>query len=56
MPEMLVMKGAAGVYEWQLSNPQTWGGVAAIITFLFARSMILTIVFGMVVFSAVRTW
>jgi branched-subunit amino acid transport protein len=56
MPEMLVMKEAAGVYEWQMSNPQTWGGVAAIITFFFARSMILTIVFGMMVFSAVRVF
>jgi branched-subunit amino acid transport protein len=56
MPEMLVIKGAAGVYEWQMGNPQTWGGVAAIITFIFARSMILTIVLGMIVYSAVRVF
>jgi branched-subunit amino acid transport protein len=56
MPEVLVVKSAAGLYEWQMTNPQTWGGVAAIITFMFARSMILTIVFGMLVYSAVRIW
>jgi branched-subunit amino acid transport protein len=56
IPELLVVKSAVGAYEWQWSNPQTWGGIAAIVTFLVARSMVLTIVLGMIVYSLARVY
>lgn len=54
MPEILLMKSALGTHQWEIANPHTWGGLAAVITFVMARSMVLTILIGMVVFTLVR--
>lgn len=38
------------------SNPRLWGGVAALLVYLWRRSMLLTIVVGMLVFTILRIW
>jgi branched-subunit amino acid transport protein len=53
IPEMLVIKTESGVYAWSFLNPKLWGGIVAILCFVFSRSMMLTIAMGMGVFLLV---
>ena len=39
---------------FDIANPSLWGGLSALGVFLLSRSMVLTIVAGMLVFTAVR--
>jgi branched-subunit amino acid transport protein len=54
VPEILVAKGNDGGFVFSLSNPQLWGGLAATVGMVWSRSMLVTLLVGMVVFSAVR--
>ena len=56
IPEMLVLQIPGGGYTWTLFNPKLWGGVAAIICFVYSRSMMLTISVGMAVFLSVANY
>lgn len=47
---------ADGVFALPWSNPRLVGGLAAVIIFVFSRSMIATVSGGMVVFWLTRTW
>ena len=39
---------------FDIANPSLWGGLSALGVLLLSRSMVLTIVAGMLVFTAVR--
>jgi branched-subunit amino acid transport protein len=53
VPEIFLLKtGSAAAFDWK--NPHLWGGLAAISSFLLTRSMVLTIVLGMVGFTCAR--
>ena len=51
-PDMLV--DAQGAAQLTLANPKLLAGLAALAFFLWRRSMILTILFGMAVFTLLR--
>lgn len=43
-----------GTTELGLNNPQLWGGIASILGFLATKSMVLTIILGMIVYTGAR--
>ena len=43
-----------GSMELEFNNPQLWGGIASIVGFLATKSMVLTIVLGMIVYTGAR--
>ena len=51
-PDMLV--DAKGAAQLTLANPKLLAGLAALAFYLWRRSMILTILFGMLVFTLLR--
>ncbi len=51
-PDLLL--GGAGELQLAYSNPKLLAGVAAILFYLLRRNMLQTIVFGMLVFTALR--
>jgi branched-subunit amino acid transport protein len=53
VPEIFLLKsGVVATFEWK--NPHLWGGLVAISSFLLTRSMVLTIILGMVGFTCAR--
>jgi len=53
VPEIFLLKtSSVATFDWE--NPHLWGGLAAISSFLLTRSMVLTIVLGMVGFTCAR--
>ncbi len=55
LPEVLFIKDASSqLFELHLFSPQLFGVVAAGIGFLATKSMLATIFFGMLVFTAAR--
>jgi branched-subunit amino acid transport protein len=54
LPEVIFTKNTAHFYEFNLWSPRLFGGIAAVIGFLFTRSMLATIFFGMTIFTAAR--
>jgi|688.fasta_scaffold1420986_1 branched-subunit amino acid transport protein len=53
IPEFVLVPTPGGGYAWTLFNPKLWGGIVAILCFVFSRSMMLTIAMGMGVFLLV---
>lgn len=53
-PEILMVQAKTGHFFFSLSNPQLWGGLAATIAMVLSRSMLVTLLVGMVVFTVVR--
>ncbi len=51
-PDLLL--GSAGQLQLGASNPKLLAGVAAVLFYLVRRNMLLTIVFGMLVFTCLR--
>ncbi len=51
VPEIFFPPGST---EIELNNPQLWGGIASILGFLATKSMVLTIILGMVVYTGAR--
>ena len=51
-PDLLL--GSSGELQLAVSNPKLLAGVAAILFYLLHRNMLQTIVFGMLVFTALR--
>ena len=51
-PDLLL--GGSGELQLAVSNPKLLAGVAAILFYLLRRNMLQTIVFGMLVFTALR--
>jgi branched-subunit amino acid transport protein len=53
-PDLLL--GAQGQLQLDPSNPKLLAGIAAVLFYLVRRNMLLTIVFGMLVFTALRVF
>lgn len=51
-PDLLV--GAQGEMQLTIANPKLIAGLAALAFYLWRRSMLMTIIFGMVVFTLLR--
>ena len=51
-PDLLV--GAQGEVQLTIANPKLIAGLAALAFYLWRRSMLMTIIFGMVVFTLLR--
>ena len=50
-PEMFFAQGSS---ELEINSPYLWGGIFSILAFWLSRSMLLTIILGMVAFTAIR--
>ena len=50
-PEMFFAQGSG---DMDISSPYFWGGVCSIIAFWLTRSMLLTIILGILAFTAIR--
>jgi branched-subunit amino acid transport protein len=50
-PEMFFTQGSSSL---EINSPYFWGGICSIIAFWFSRSMLLTIILGMLAFTAIR--
>lgn len=53
-PDLLL--GAQGQLQLTVSNPKLLAGIAAVLFYVVRRNMLLTIVFGMLVFTALRVF
>ncbi len=51
VPEIFFPPGSA---EIELNNPQLWGGLASILGFLATKSMVFTIISGMIIYTGAR--
>jgi branched-subunit amino acid transport protein len=50
-PEMFFTQDSR---ELQINSPYLWGGICSIIAFWLSKSMLLTIILGMLAFTAIR--
>jgi len=50
-PEMFFSQGSS---DLEFNSPYFWGGICSIIAFWLSRSMLLTIILGMLAFTAIR--
>jgi branched-subunit amino acid transport protein len=50
-PEMFFTEGSS---DMDIASPYFWGGICSIIAFWLTRSMLLTIILGMLAFTAIR--
>lgn len=54
LPEIIFTKNTAHFYELNVWSPQLFGAIAAVIGFLFTKSMLATIFIGMTIFTVAR--
>jgi len=50
-PEMFFSQGSS---DMEINSPYLWGGICSIIAFWLTKSMLLTIILGMLAFTAIR--
>ncbi len=50
-PEMFFTEGSS---DMDIASPYFWGGICSIIAFWLTRSMLLTIILGMLAFTVIR--
>ncbi len=55
-PEIVMPNGATEISQFNWAIPQIWAGLAAFVTFAWLRSMLPTLIIGMLVYSALRYW
>lgn len=55
-PEILMPTGATEITQFDWASPQIWAGLAAFVTFTWRRTMLPTLITGMLVYSALRYW
>jgi branched-subunit amino acid transport protein len=55
-PEIAMPEGATEISQFNWAIPQIWAGLAAFVTFTWLRSMLPTLIIGMLVYSALRYW
>jgi len=53
-PEILGVALSEGGGALNLGHPQLWGGIAATLGMLLSRSMLVTLLLGMLVYGAIR--
>ena len=55
-PEILMPFGATQISQFNWALPQIWAGLAAFVVFSWLRTMLPTLIIGMLVYSALRYW
>lgn len=55
-PEILMPAGATEISQFNWALPQIWAGIAAFVVFSRLRTMLPTLIIGMLVYSALRYW
>jgi branched-subunit amino acid transport protein len=55
-PEILMPQGATEISQFNWALPQIWAGLAAFVTFTWRRTMLPTLMVGMLVYSGLRYW
>ena len=55
-PEILMPAGATEISHFNWALPQIWAGLAAFVAFTWLRSMLPTLIIGMLVYSVLRYW
>jgi branched-subunit amino acid transport protein len=55
-PEILMPDGATEISQFNWTIPQIWAGLAAFISFTLLRTMLPTLIIGMLVYSVLRYW
>jgi branched-subunit amino acid transport protein len=55
-PEILMPAGATEISQFNWALPQIWAGLAAFVVFSWLRTMLPTLIIGMLVYSALRYW
>lgn len=50
-PEMFFVQGSS---DFEFNSPYLWGGICSMIAFWLTRSMLLTIILGILAFTAIR--
>ena len=55
-PEILMPAGATEISQFNWTLPQIWAGLAAFAVFTWLRTMLPTLIIGMLVYSALRYW
>ena len=55
-PEILMPVGATQISQFNWATPQIWAGLAAFVVFTWLRTMLPTLIIGMLVYSALRYW
>jgi branched-subunit amino acid transport protein len=50
-PEMFFTQGSS---DLEINSPYFWGGICSIVAFWLSKSMLLTIILGMLAFTAIR--
>jgi branched-subunit amino acid transport protein len=55
-PEILMPDGATEISQFNWAIPQIWAGLAAFIAFTWLRTMLPTLIIGMLVYSTLRYW
>ena len=55
-PEILMPAGATEISQFNWTLPQIWAGLAAFVVFTWLRTMLPTLIIGMLVYSALRYW
>ena len=55
-PEILMPEGATEISQFNWAIPQIWAGLAAFVAFTRLRSMLPTLIIGMLVYSVLRYW
>ena len=55
-PEILMPVGATQISQFHWTTPQIWAGLAAFVAFARLRTMLPTLIIGMLVYSALRYW
>ena len=55
-PEILMPAGATEISQFNWVLPQIWAGLAAFVVFSWLRTMLPTLIIGMLVYSALRYW
>ena len=55
-PEILMPAGATEISQFNWALPQIWAGLAAFVAFTWLRTMLPTLIIGMLVYSALRYW
>ena len=55
-PEIVMPNSATEISQFNWAIPQIWAGLAAFVTFTWLRSMLPTLIVGMLVYSVLRYW
>ena len=55
-PEIIMPVGATQISQFNWALPQIWAGLAAFVVFSWLRTMLPTLIIGMLVYSALRYW